>query len=582
MIATCSGSVVAVYRAEERADGPAVAWTAELPPASAVGNRVLTAVADDGRVLLTQPGVATVLGPTRESPANPEVQQWVLYHTPGTRAAGPGVSPDVSGPRAFVSGGRAVVGIDADGAVRRWDFDAERPAAKPSPVWRSPDGRWAVEYAPYEAGAPRGSRFLVRDATTGETLHRLTAPPSDGMKYDTAHPQSRPGFLVGSRRFLAEFAYIPSDRPFSRDPSDEKSTWVLYDTDGWRPVATDDLNAGWVGFRFRDGGRGFVSGHVGAGGLTVHDGLTGRVTCDLKLPAGVVVGQFEFDPAGDRLLVASGPVELFGGFGPGGQRAGKKARDARPLDLRMLDTATGETVWERTGVAILSGPETGPGRMAPAQGSVPLLLFAPGGRVLVQYRGSDRARRLWVGRAADGATERTLEIGPDPQSVDEPGGGWRMAPPDPLSIDRDGRRAAVIGDGEVRIFDLDTGDLVATLRGHEVPVKAARLTPDGTRAFTVDSMQGTETRRAPRVHVWDVATGRRVFTLQPPERFPRGATEPGRTNSRFMLSESDRIEFRDGILSVTQFPPYVPSKSEHKLVSGYHEPYTFDGNPVGP
>jgi serine/threonine protein kinase/WD40 repeat protein len=582
MVATCSGSVIAVYRAEERADGPAIAWTAELPPASAVGNRVLTAVADDGRVLLTQPGVATVLGPTGKDPANPEVRQWVLYHTPGKRAAGRGVSADVSGPRAFVPGERAVVGIDADGAVRRWDFDAERLTAEPDPVWRSPDGRWAVEYAapPGQFAAARGSSFLVRDATTGKPLHRLTAPPREGMKCVPSPPPQKLGFLVGSRRFLAEFDYIPSDQNWPQhNPHDEKSTWVLYDTDGWRPVATSDSTWILAGLHIRDGGRGFVSGHVGAGGLTVRDGLTGRVTRDLKLPTGSVVAQFAFDPAGERLLVASCPA---GVFSIRGFKSGKKAMDTGPLDLRMLDVATGETVWERTDVAILSGPESGPARMASAQASVHLLLFAPGGRVLVQYRGSDQARRLWVGREADGALERTLEIGPGPQPVEASGGGWLMARPEPLSLDRDGRRAAVIGDEEVRIFDLDTGAVVVTLRGHEAPIMAARLTPDGTRAFTVESMQGTEARRVPRVHVWDVGTGRRVFTIQPPERFARGTTDPGRNNSRWMLSESDRIEFRDGILSVTQFPPYVLSRSEHMLVSRYREPYTLDGNPAGP
>jgi hypothetical protein len=136
----------------------------------------------------------------------------------------------------------------------------------------------------------------------------------------------------------------------------------------------------------------------------------------------------------------------------------------------------------------------------------------------------------------------------------------------------------------VRRPSLDTGTLLATLRGHEAPVQAVRLTPDGTRAFTVELIQEREARWSPRVHVWDVATGRRVFTLQPPERLLRAATDPVRNNSFFSLSEPDRIEFRDGILSVKQLPPFIPRKlrPDSMLMGQYREPYTFDGNLVKP
>jgi len=53
------------------------------------------------------------------------------------------------------------------------------------------------------------------------------------------------------------------------------------------------------------------------------------------------------------------------------------------------------------------------------------------------------------------------------------------------------------GDGTVRVWDLATGQLRATLTGH-ISVSSVAVTPDGTTAVSGGSYDGT-------VRVWDLA-----------------------------------------------------------------------------
>ena len=72
-----------------------------------------------------------------------------------------------------------------------------------------------------------------------------------------------------------------------------------------------------------------------------------------------------------------------------------------------------------------------------------------------------------------------------------------------MTLDRDGHRVAVISGGEVRIWDLEAGELVATLRGHDSPVSAVALSPDGTRLFALHGENRSSERVRVRVSVWD-------------------------------------------------------------------------------
>lgn len=62
------------------------------------------------------------------------------------------------------------------------------------------------------------------------------------------------------------------------------------------------------------------------------------------------------------------------------------------------------------------------------------------------------------------------------------------------------------GDGEVRVWDLLTGECERALKDHLAPVTSVALTPDGARAVT-----GSEDKT---VRVWDIRSGECVRTLE--------------------------------------------------------------------
>ncbi len=71
----------------------------------------------------------------------------------------------------------------------------------------------------------------------------------------------------------------------------------------------------------------------------------------------------------------------------------------------------------------------------------------------------------------------------------------------------DGRRVVSASrDMTLKVWDLETGQAVATLQGHASSVRACAVTPDGRR---VVSASGDTTLK-----VWDLAAGQAVATLQ--------------------------------------------------------------------
>jgi len=62
------------------------------------------------------------------------------------------------------------------------------------------------------------------------------------------------------------------------------------------------------------------------------------------------------------------------------------------------------------------------------------------------------------------------------------------------------------GDGTVRVWDAQAGELVHVLQGHEGPVWHAAYSPDGTRVLSAGD-DGT-------VRVWDAQSGEPVHVLQ--------------------------------------------------------------------
>ena len=75
-----------------------------------------------------------------------------------------------------------------------------------------------------------------------------------------------------------------------------------------------------------------------------------------------------------------------------------------------------------------------------------------------------------------------------------------------MAVSADGRRAVSGGDdGTVRVWDLDTGEPLHTLAGHDGQVGAVAVSADGRRAVSGGD-DGT-------VRVWDLDTGQPLHAL---------------------------------------------------------------------
>jgi WD40 repeat protein len=202
------------------------------------------------------------------------------------------------------------------------------------------------------------------------------------------------------------------------------------------------------------------------------DAATGRLVAALKCPARTY--RASFLPAAVAVVTVSyrGEIDLWDAAtgahraalaGERGDRhATALARDAGPFaasdDGRLVAAQfKDETkVWDAA-----SGKE-----VASFRNKARLLAFGAGGRVLVTAGGDKRATgRVWD--AASGALRATLAA-PDADTR-----SLRLSP--------DGRHFATTSDKSVRVWETETGQLVATLDKARFPV---RFSPDGRRLVT--------------------------------------------------------------------------------------------------
>jgi WD40 repeat protein len=75
-----------------------------------------------------------------------------------------------------------------------------------------------------------------------------------------------------------------------------------------------------------------------------------------------------------------------------------------------------------------------------------------------------------------------------------------------IAVSPDGRVAAIgADDGSARLWDMQTGHVVAVMMGHEAPVTSVAFSPDGSFLFT-GSLDKT-------VIVWDIAKHKKIRQL---------------------------------------------------------------------
>lgn len=292
--------------------------------------------------------------------------------------------------------------------------------------------------------------------------------------------------------------------------------WVLYDVDGLRPVASGNaMFIGWCG-------RWLVER---AGGFIVRDPLIGDVVTRIQRPPGLTFDSPIADPSGDRLLL---PVRPATALTPGDRFTPLQRGPAGPVGLWLYEAATGREVWGNP--EIVRDGSFGP------LGAIRTIFSPDGKRVAVSYPSARDERLVWIGRADNGAAERTITI---------PGDAGRPADPGPIPVwfSPDARRLAAGRGPALFVWDADTGELLWRLQGHDTSVSWAAFSPDGSRLFSAErSISGHI-----RLIVWDLATGRELISLPLPDSggaFPRQLS--ALEGDKFYLTTEDGVRVFDG------------------------------------
>jgi WD40 repeat protein len=174
----------------------------------------------------------------------------------------------------------------------------------------------------------------------------------------------------------------------------------------------------------------------------------------------------------------TGPVWAVG-FSPDGTRLASASSDAT---VRLWDSVTGAPV------CVLSGHSR----------RVRAVVFSPDGKRLATA-GEDRSVKVWD--PATGTLLRTLtgHAGPVLGLAFAPGGQTLAA------CTADTERVITREPGEIKLWDLRSGEEVMSLRGHLGGVAGVAFSPDGRRLASGGDDD--------RVKLWDPSTGQEVLTL---------------------------------------------------------------------
>jgi WD40 repeat protein len=74
----------------------------------------------------------------------------------------------------------------------------------------------------------------------------------------------------------------------------------------------------------------------------------------------------------------------------------------------------------------------------------------------------------------------------------------------------DGKRLASSDGGGVKVWDVQTGEEIFTIKGHKGEVSSVAFSPDGKRLASANNLPGQQGE----VKVWDTQTGQELLSLK--------------------------------------------------------------------